>query len=287
MSKAEKNKKVVKGKLLLSYIERDSPIHRLTGTTKLIGLLLWSISSMYTYDTRVLVVMMFMSFAILKISKIKFKEISFVFYLAMIFLILNNIGIYLFSPEHGTTLYGTRTELAHLFWRYTITSEQLFYQLNITMKYFVVIPVALLFIVTTNPSEFASSLAGVGVSYKIGYSVSLALRYIPDIQRDFMNISKSQQARGIDLSRNEKTITRLKNVSAILLPLVMSSLARIDVISNAMELRSFGKNPKRSWYIMKPFSRGDFIALTFIVTVSILAFVITFQNETRFFNPFI
>ena len=39
-----------------------------------------------------------------------------------------------------------------------------------------------MFIVTTNPSEFAASMNRVGICYNICYSVALALRYIPDVQ---------------------------------------------------------------------------------------------------------
>ena len=81
----------------------------------------------------------------------------------------------------------------------------------------------------------------VGVSYKIAYAVSLALRYIPDIQRDFKTVSKAQQARGIDLSSKSKLRTRVKNYAMILIPLILSSLDRVELIDNAMELRSFGK----------------------------------------------
>ncbi len=62
---------------------------------------------------------------------------------------------------------------------------------------------ALFFILATNPSEFAASLNKIGVSYKISYSVSIALRYIPDIQREYHDISFAQQARGIDMSKKK------------------------------------------------------------------------------------
>ena len=46
-----------------------------------------------------------------------------------------------------------------------------------------VIPLGIIFLLTTNPSEFASSLNGVGVHYKAAYAFSLTLRYFPDVQR--------------------------------------------------------------------------------------------------------
>ena len=44
----------------------------------------------------------------------------------------------------------------------------------------------------------------IGVSYKISYSVSLALRYIPDIQREYKEISVAQQARGLELDKKKE-----------------------------------------------------------------------------------
>lgn len=66
-----------------------------------------------------------------------------------------------------------------------MTQEQLFYELNVVLKYFTIVPAVFMFIITTNPSELAASLNKLGVSYNIGYAMAIALRYIPDVQDDF------------------------------------------------------------------------------------------------------
>ncbi|WP_208585708.1 energy-coupling factor transporter transmembrane component T family protein [Gracilibacillus suaedae] len=271
---------------ILGYMERTSPIHKLSGITKLIVFIIWSSIAMLTYDTRVLLVLLIASLVIFQLSKIQLKDISFVLMIILAFLALNNVAIYVFSPQEGVQIYGS----SHVIWdgagRYNLTWEQLFYQINITLKYFVVIPAALLFILTTHPSELAASLNKVGISYKIGIAVSLALRYIPDIQRDFRTIAQVQQTRGIDLSKNEKLTKRLKNVISIMVPLIFSSLDRIEVISNAMELRSFGKHKKRTWYSARPLLKVDTITLIISLVFFIVAMVITFHDGDRFYNPF-
>ena len=272
---------------VLSYIKRKSPVHELVGTTKLIFFLAWSVAVMVTSDTRVLFCCSLASFAIFKISKVKIREVSVVLGLAAVFLLMNNFFVYLFSPEYGVELYQSRTLLHTIVGRYTITAQQLFYHLNMTMKVICVIPVALIFIACTDPSEFAASLAGIGVNYRIGISVSLALRYIPDIQREYHNISQAQQARGIDLSGKDKFITRLKNSVAILLPLVLSSLNRIETISNAMELRGFGKKKKRTWYVQRKLQKADYFVLFLSVFVLAFSFIVTFWDGSRYYNPFI
>ncbi|KRU17448.1 energy-coupling factor transporter transmembrane component T family protein [Bacillus pumilus] len=271
---------------MLSYIDRPSPIHRLTGATKLIFFILWSSAAMLTYDTGVLVFMLVASIVFFQLSNVRFRDISFVVIVLAIFLVINNIAIYIFAPQQGVAIYGAKHELFHIAGWYNVTLEQLFYQLNITLKYMTVMPAALLFIVTTNPSEFASSLSRIGVSYRISYAVAIALRYIPDIQRDFRTIAISQQARGIDLSKNEKLGKRIKNALSIVMPLIFSSLERIETISNAMELRGFGKHKKRTWFTAKDFQKVDYAALIFVGAVLIVSLVITFVRGTRFYNPF-
>ena len=271
---------------LLTYAEKDTWIHRLSGVTKMIFFLLWSIVGMITYDTRVLVVMLLISLVVFKISKTEWKQVGTVFLFILFFLVFNLVVIFLFSPYEGEKIYGQRTDLFHLFVNYYVTKEQLFYELNIMLKYFTVIPVVLMFMVTTNPSEFAASLNRIGISYNVGYSIAIALRYVPDVQADFTKIRHAQEARGIEMSKKASLFNRLKNMAAIIFPLIFSSMDRIDVVSNAMELRGFGKNKKRTWYAGRPLKRNDYFVLIFVVVFCAAALIITFLDGSRFYNPF-
>ncbi len=203
---------------ILNYIKRPSPVHELTGTTKLVFFLAWSVASMVTFDTRVLVCMLVIGAVIFKVSQIRIRDISVVLGLAAVFLLLNNIFIYLFTPEYGVELYESRTVLLAGIGRYTVTA---------------------------------------------------------------------QQARGIDLSGKDKLFTRLKNSVAILLPLVMSSLNRIETVSNAMELRGFGKEKKRTWYTYRSLKRNDWLAIGFAAVILIIDLTVTFWDGSRYFNPFL
>ncbi|SFL19212.1 energy-coupling factor transport system permease protein [Lachnospiraceae bacterium KH1T2] len=272
---------------VLSYVEKDTWIHRLSGVTKLVFFLLWSITSMVSYDTRVLAVMLVLSVVIFKASKTSWKQVGSVFKFIMFFLCLNVLAIYIFSPEQGVKIYGTKHVLVSLAGNYDLTKEQLFYELNVILKYFTVIPAVLMFIVTTDPSEFAASLNKIGVSYYIGYAVAIALRYIPDVQDDYAKIKRAQEARGIEMSKKAKFMDRVKSIAAIIFPLIFSSMDRIDVVSNAMQLRGFGKNRRRTWYSAKPLKKNDWVALTFTVIFCVGAFIITFINGSRFYNPFV
>jgi energy-coupling factor transport system permease protein len=294
---------------MLAYIGKKSPIHSLSGAVKLMVFLLWSVLTMVGYDTRIMGALAVLSVILFAVSRIRFGEVAFILKMMMVFLILNLAAVYVFAPEQGVLIYKTRHALAGS-GRFTLTAEQLFYEFNIFLKYLMIIPPAILLMVTTHPSEFAASLNRIGIPYSIAYAVSLTMRYIPDVQRDYQAISQAQQARGVSLSpgRGKRTysagkarhpspggkprlkknnpISRLKSAARLLLPLIFSSLDRIDVVSRAMELRGFGKHKKRTWYSARPFTTADFVTLVLAALLFAFGMWFTFRDGDRFYNPF-
>ena len=61
---------------ILTYSEKDTWIHRLSGVSKMIFFLLWSLTGMLTYDTRVLLVMLVCSLVIFKVSHTEWKQVG-------------------------------------------------------------------------------------------------------------------------------------------------------------------------------------------------------------------
>ena len=272
---------------LISYEEKDTVIHRLSGITKLIFFMMWCLVSGFTFDTRVLIVMLILGIIIYKISGTRWKQVSGVFYAVLFFMVINLTCIFFFAPYQGCEIYGSRTDIVHLFGGYTLTKEQLFYEFNVFIKYFTVVPAVFIFLVTTNPSELASSLNAVGVPYGVAYSLEIALRYIPDVQDEFIRIRNAQEARGIEMSSKGKLTERIANTASIIFPLLFSAMDRIDVVSNAMELRGFGKLHKRTWYSRRKLTGMDYAVLGFIVVFAVAAMAITFHDGSRFYNPFL
>ena len=273
---------------LFDYVERDNWVFNLSGVSKLICFLLLSASVMFTYDIRTILVVMVLSFTVLRISGITFRQIRGMLWAVILFLVVNFILTFVFNPTYGTEIYGTYHEIFRFSDRYVVTLEQGLYQITKFFKYGAVIPLGMLFLLTTNPSEFAASLSGVGVNYKASYALALTLRYFPDTIRNYGDISIAQQSRGLDLSKKEKLGVRIKNIMNICVPLIFSTMDRIDVISNAMDLRAFGKHKKRTWFAKRPLGKVDYICIA--VSAVILGAVIliaTFINHGRFWNPFI
>lgn len=273
---------------LFDYVDRDNVIYNLSGLTKLICFLCMTFAVMFSYDIRFILCVLALSVVIFKVSELRFKQIKVMLIYVGIFLLLNLVLSYLFDPTYGTEIYGTRHEIFRINDYLIFTQEQLLYQITKICKYASVVPLGMLFLLTTNPSELAASLNRVGISYKVSYTLSLTLRYFPDMIRDYQDIAVAQQSRGLDMSKKEKLTVRVKHMINICVPLIFSTLDRIELISNAMDLRGFGKHKKRTWYVAKSLKKGDFVAmlmggLILMLSISISVFI----NGSRFWNPFI
>ncbi len=273
---------------LFSYNQLDTFVHKLSGLTKLVCFLLLTTTVMLTYDIRIILAILIFSYFLMNKAQIKFKQVKTMFIYVGIFLITNFILTFLFSPTYGCEIYGTKHVLFPIFGRYEVTLEQLFYQCTKFLKYLSVIPLGMIFFLTTNPSEFASSLNHIKVNYKVCTSLSLTLRYFPDVQRDYHTISLAQQARGLEMSSKAKLINRIKNIVTILTPLIFTTMDRIELITNAMELRGFGKGKKRSWYSFKPLQTKDWISMFICLLIFLfMLYIRIFVNKSMFYNPFI
>ena len=118
---------------LFNYIDRPSPIHRLTGACKLVCLIAWSLAAMTSFYTPLLIAMTVASLVLFRVANLKVKDISFMLGVMLVYILMNNVLIYLFSPDHGTSIYGTETVLFKIAGPYVVTAEQLFYHLNVIL----------------------------------------------------------------------------------------------------------------------------------------------------------
>lgn len=202
--------KTNKIKFGISYINTGSPLHALNGITKFILFMAWVTMVLMTFDVRIIIAMILIGFALLRLSRVPFANYKTLMTGTVTVLLLNALFMFLIAPQQGKEYMGTQTVLLTLPGNYSLTQETLFYLVTVTLKYFSMFPVALVFVFTTHPTEFSASLNKLGVPYRIAYAVSLTLRYLPEVTKDFINIMHAQQARGVDISKNAPVFTRIK-----------------------------------------------------------------------------
>lgn len=278
--------KASKMKFGINYIDTKSPLHALNGITKFALFIAWVTVVLTTFDLRLIALLVIVGLGLLKMTQVPLKVYKPLLIGTASVLSLNALFMFLLAPGQGSVFMGSSTVLLELPAGYSLTQETLFYLVTVTLKYFSMFPIALVFVFTTHPTEFAASLNRIGVPYKIAYAVSLTLRYLPEVKNDFVNIMHAQQARGLDISKNTPLFQRLQNVAKILGPLIFSSLDRAEEISNAMTLRGFGRHKSRTWYSLRPLTRQDKLLLATITLVVIAAITKRLIDQQLFWYPF-
>lgn len=268
------------------YIERQSVFHRLDGSVKLLMLVAWTFFAFAFLDARAFLAMIALGLVLLRVSKLPAKAVWPLLLFIFIFTLFNSAFLLLITPEFGSKLTGTYTRAVGIGF-YAITYETIFYCITLSLKYISIMPITILFLFTTHPSNFASSLSRIGVPYRVAYSVSIALRYIPDVKAEVENIINAQEARGVAFKKGDAGIgTRLKNYATVMVPLLLSSFNRIEVVSNAMDLRGFGKNKKRTWYHRKKYTKLDISLAIASFAVLALSIVLKVVVGAVYWYPF-
>lgn len=268
------------------YIEKDSIFHNLDGSVKFLMLIAWSVFIFMFMDARIFTFMIVLGFFMLHLAKLPLKSIRSLILFVVIFTIVNSFILILITPEYGSELAGQYTRALNL-GGIQLTWETLFFALTLSLKYLAILPVTLLFILTTHPSSFASSLNRLGVPYKVAYAINIALRYIPDVTEEVKAIINAQEARGVDFKKSDAGIfKRMKNYITVLLPLLILSLHRVEVVSNAMDLRGFGRYKTRTWYSRKPLTVCDLIFALLAILLIVFGIYLRTSFPVRFWYVF-
>lgn len=126
---------------------------------------------------------------------------------------------------------GTRSSLA-------LTSLGLSWSVAMGLRIAAAALACVAYVATTPPRQITIGLRGLGVPYPLAFLVSLAFRLLPLSQHDAAMIREAQAVRGLDLDRGSLA-ERARRYAAILGPLVLTALRRVQIIANSLDARGF------------------------------------------------
>lgn len=236
-------------RLIINLVPGDTFLHKLSGASKTRMFAVLIVVTIMTFDVRILIPLLVISLISFFSVKPDWKQIWWLVVLVVVGNITNLVLYWVASPDAGVE-YSNGSTVLFAFNSYLIvTAETMWYLFARMVKMMATFFLSLTYILAITPTEVAAGLYSMKVPYKICSVVALALRYIPDIGRDYTNIKISMQCRGVELDpKRTNLMTRLKQTVLILVPLIISSFDRIGNIANAMDLRGFGKKKKRTYY---------------------------------------
>jgi energy-coupling factor transport system permease protein len=128
----------------------------------------------------------------------------------------------------------------------TLTTGGIQAGIYIAGRFLTVILLSYIFVLTTEPNDLAYALMRSGLPYRYGFTLVTALRLVPVFEREGQIVYKAQLARGVryDIKHPRRIFILARQ---FILPLLISTLGKVDTLAVSMEGRCFGKYPKRTF----------------------------------------
>jgi energy-coupling factor transport system permease protein len=98
------------------------------------------------------------------------------------------------------------------------------------------------------PDELADGLTRMGLPSWFSFMLTTAMRYVPLLGLRLRHIMDAQRSRGIDLRPRPGNV---RNLAALVLPLLIQSFALADDLAVAMEARGFGREGRSSRRVLR------------------------------------
>ncbi len=245
------------------YVPDHSLVHRLDPRTKIIAVLVISLSifllkNLWSY--------FLLAIFLLAVILIAHLSVKFVLrgLLPLLWIIVFTFLLHL--------LFTSGTVIAS-FGPLKITEQGLFLGTFIALRLIFLILVASLLTLTTSPQKLTkglefllSPLKIVKISsHKIAMMMTLSLRFVPLLFQEMDKLIKAQKSRGSDFS-HKNPIKRIRAIIPILLPLLVNLFRRADEFAQAMESRAYDPDKPRG--DVEATKLGTFDLLTILIIVA-------------------
>ena len=269
------------------YTPYDTFVHRLDARNKLLLIILLTVGVFFQYkiwSTTIFVslcmlIAIILTMLIAKVSIINlFKSL-----LGMWILIIFLFAVYIFIPNSnysGAIAFNIGFDV---YW-------QAIYQAGyIILRLVFVLSLMMVLTSTTKPMELTYSLEWYLTPLKVihfpahvlSMILSIAIRFIPTLLEEADRIMKAQASRGVDFNHGG-LFKRFKAIISLIIPLFVSAIDRSEELSNAMEVRGYDPNGKRTKYRRLRFTWRDLLSFVIVgggFACIIALFVLDRQRE--------
>jgi energy-coupling factor transport system permease protein len=138
------------------------------------------------------------------------------------------------------------------------TDQAVAYGLTIMFRMLGFFGASLLFILTTDPTDFVQALIQkLGLSPRFGYGAHSAYGFVPLLESELSMIRAAHRVRGVKEGGSPAAWYRY--YVGLLVPLLAGSVRRAERVALAMDARAFGAAPTRTYYRQSTFGREDLL----------------------------
>jgi len=254
------------------YLEKDSVLHRLNPSVKLLLIMALMFAVTFVYDPYTP-----FTFAVLGIlqltvlGKIPITRIArMILPLSFILLAITVTSIIAFDTsleQNPSVVLNIRS--------FIITEASIMFGLTIGLRIFCFLLYSIMFVATTDPTDFILSLIlQLKLSPRIGYGTLAGYRFVPLLGTEYQNIHQAHMIRGSEQRAGLiQKFSRLKRYSV---PLLVGAIRKAQRVAIAMDSKGFLAYPKRTYLRDVRIRRPDIIYLTLVLlTYTLLLILLT------------
>ncbi len=235
------------------YLPKDTIIHRLDPRAKILWFIVVLASSIAFSDPRYSIWIYASLIIVGLVARLTPKRFLLVFANSAIFI----AACMVFWPRRPQLQVGPVIfELPILHWKYTEIG--LLYALGKAILIVNPITAMLIIFSTTFPRDFVQGIMRLGLPYKAGYILMIALRFLPVTVRETKEIIEAQMSRGLEIERGN-IIKRIRNYIPIFVPLLVRMVKETVQLGMSMESRCFGAKKQRTFLHELRFTTIDYI----------------------------
>lgn len=246
------------------YVEKDSKLHRkVDPRTKFLWLVSIFAVSLLLNHPLPLGILVIAVIAIGIYSKLDLKTLKPFLFASVWFLILG-VLIWPFYISQGTPLFTIFDS--------TITTTGLLFGVAMGLRVALMVTTASIVMMSTSPQKMMMGLLKMGIPYKAGMALSVAIRFVPLINAERLTITEAQRTRGLNLDQGNSFKKAIKYVGVIG-PLMLRVLDLTSTLAVAMDCRGFGARNGRSSITKIEISRLDIILMILAILAIIIAVI--------------
>jgi len=252
------------------YYEKDSIIHRINPSVKLILIFILMFIVTFIYDPYTPFIFSVLAFIqITVLARIPFKQV-----LKMILpLALILAGITITSIISFNTNLEKAPEIIFSLGRVEISVNSIKFGLTIGFRILCFLLYSLLFVATTDPTDFIISLiAQLKLSPKIGFGTLAGYRFVPLLSTEYQSILEAHRIRGI--KEHTGAVAKIKRFKKYAVPLMVTAARKAQRVAIAMDSKCFYAYPKRTYLRDIRIRRIDIIYIILFTMLCTTIFII-------------
>lgn len=250
---------------ILEYSQGETIIHRLNPLSKMVIAFLICLSSFANNNIYFTIGIIAVNLLIAYLAQIFDKALS-------LLITLFKIGIVLFLLQ--VFFIRTGNTLLTLPFNLYITDIGLKFSILLVLRLVgATMPLVIILTVTRMSDLTNVMVQKLHIPYKYTFAFTTALRFIPIFENEMKGIIEAQTARGVEFD-TKNPVKKLKLVLPLCVPLLISSVKRIEGSAISAELRGFNLRSRDSGYKTYGFIGMDYIAMLFSILLLFTSIII-------------